>query len=330
MPKLPRRKFLHLVAGTAALPALSRVASAQAYPTRPIRLVIPFPPGGVFDAVGRPWADKMRPLLGTVVAENVGGAGSSLGAAAVARAQPDGYTLLLGGSGALVFNPLAATRQPYDPIKDFEPITLLGRNPWSIVVHPSVPATTLVELIDYAKSNRGKLSYGSAGVGSGNHLTGELFKALIEVPDIVHVPFRGAGPAITALIGGQVPMATPSLTAQVIELHRSGQLRLIAVTGRTRVIAAPEFPTAIEAGLSGLIGENFIGLFAPSGTPNAIIEQIARATHKALSAPDLAQLYIGAGFEPYLNSSPQDARKLVEDEIDRWRPIIKSIGLKLD
>ena len=193
--KLPRRRFLHLAAGAAALPAVSRIARAQAYPTRPIRLVIPFPPGGAFDAVGRPWAEKMKPLLGTVVVENIGGGGASIGAAAVARARPDGYTLLLGGTLPHVNEALLKSRPLYDPVKDLDPIASVAANCLCIAVNPAVPVQTLKELIVYAKANPGKLSYGHAGVGSIQHLTGELFKSLAGTPEIVDGAIPGHGPA---------------------------------------------------------------------------------------------------------------------------------------
>ena len=198
--KLPRRHFLHLAAGAAALPALSRIAKAQAYPARPIRLVVPFPPGGAFDAVGRPWADRMKPLLGTVVVENIGGGGSSLGASAVARARPDGYTILLGGTQTHVNEALLKSRPLYDPVKDLDPIASVAAYFLGIAVHPSVPVQTLKEFITYAKANPGKLSYGHAGVGTIQHLAGELFKSLTETLEIVQVPYRGTGPAIADLI----------------------------------------------------------------------------------------------------------------------------------
>ena len=180
------------LAALSTLPMAMRRAAAQSkYPERPIRLVIPFPPGGVYDAVGRPWADRVKSSLGTVVVENIGGAGGSLGAAAVARSPSDGYTLLLGGGGALVLTPIASSRPPFDPVRDFEPIALLVTTGLAIVVHPALPAKTLAELIDYARSNPGKLSYGSAGVGSMNQLAGELFKSLSGAADIVHVPYKG-------------------------------------------------------------------------------------------------------------------------------------------
>src|SRR6266849_7772641 len=213
--QLPRRRFLNLAAGTAALSIVPRIAGAQAYPTKPIRVVVPFPPGGAFDFVARPWADKMKPLVGTVVIENIGGGGSSLGAAAVARARPDGYTILLGGTQTHVNEALLKSKPLYDPVKDLEPIASVAENFFGIAVHPSVPAQTLKEFIAYAKANPGKVSYGHAGVGSATHLTAELFKSLAGTPEIMPVPYRGAGPAITDLVSGQIPMVVMAITGQV-------------------------------------------------------------------------------------------------------------------
>jgi tripartite-type tricarboxylate transporter receptor subunit TctC len=310
--------------------ALGGSALAQGrYPDRPIRLVIPFPPGGVYDAVGRPWADKMKSLLGNVVVENIGGAGGSLGAAAVARAQPDGYTLLLGGGGPLVVNPLASSRTSYEPIKDFEAISIVTVTTLALAVHPSLPIHSMRELIDYAKANPGKLSYGSAGVGTFNHLTAELFKSLTGT-NIVHIPYRGAGPAISDLVGGQIPMITPNVTGQVIELHQSGKLRMLTVTSPKRLIGAPQIPTAVEEGLPGMVSQNFIGLFAPARTARAIVEQVSQATHKAFEDQEFQKLYIAAGNEPYPDMSPDAARQFLEADLARWSPIIKAIDLKLD
>ncbi len=310
--------------------ATPRLAAAQSkYPDHPIKLVIPFSPGGGYDAIGRPWADRMKTLLGTVVVENIGGGGSSLGAAAVARAQPDGHTILLAGTGTLVVVPLGSSRPPYDPVKDFDPISLWVSNTYAIVVHPDVPAKNLSELIAYAKANPAKLSYGSAGVGSGNHLTGELFKSITGLSDIVHVPYKGGGPAASDLMGGQVQMATLAMTRQVLELHHGGKLRLLAVTSAKRLVAAPDIPTAAES-LPKMVSENFIGLFAPRGTPKPIIEQIALATRQAIAAQDLQQLYIESGYEPYLNSNPAETAQLLKEELERWQPVIKGIGLSLN
>ena len=327
-----RRDLLVLGSAVVAARALApRAAFAQSkYPQRPIRLVVPFPPGGAFDSVARPWADKMTTLLGTVVVENQGGGGSSLGAAAAARADPDGYTVLLAGPGALVVNTVAASRPLYDPVRDFEPIALMVRNTFAIIVHPSLPVQTLAELIDYARKNPGKLSYGSAGVGSLNHLTGELLKSLTGTADIVHVPYRGAAPAIADLISGQIPMAMPSVTRQAIELHRSGKVRMLAVTSQGRLVGAPEIATAVEAGVPGMVSDSFIGLFAPRGTPVAIIEQIAEATRTAMADHKLQQHFIESGFELFLDSNPEKTRRTLEEALARWTPVIKSIGLKLN
>src|SRR4249920_206463 len=257
-----RRRFLYLAAVAAALPTVSCSAFAQDYPTRPIRLVVPFPPGGAFDAVARPLADKMKPLLGTVVIENIGGGGSSLGAAAVARARPDGYTILLGGTQTHVNEALLKSKPLYDPVKDLQPIAGVAANVLCIAVHPAVPVQTLNELIAYAKANPGKRSYGHSGVGSIQHLAGELFKSLTGTPEIVQVPYRGTGPVISDLVSGQIPMGTPGVTGQVIELHRSGKMRVLAVTSPTRLVAAPELPTAAELGFPGMTVTGSIGLLA--------------------------------------------------------------------
>jgi tripartite-type tricarboxylate transporter receptor subunit TctC len=326
-----RRDLLATSLATMAVPPAPWPLLAQSkYPERPIRLVIPFPPGGVYDAVGRPWADRVKSTLGTVVVENIGGAGGSVGAAAVARATPDGYTLLLGGGGALVITPIASSRAPFDPIRDFEPIALLVTTGLAIMVHPSLPVKNLAELIEYAKGNPGKLTYGSAGVGTVNQLTGELFKSLTGTADILHVPYKGAGPAITDLVAGQIPMAVPNVTAQVIELHRSGKLRMLAITSPRRLAAVPEIPTAIEQGLPGMVSQNFIGLFAPARTPQAVVAQVAEATNTITGDAQLQQVMAASGLELELESGPDKTRRLVEDEIARWTPVIKRIGLKLD
>src|SRR4051812_31857885 len=265
--KIARRTFLISAAGSAVLPVLQRIANAQAYPARPVRLVVPFPPGGAFDAVGRPWAERIKPLLGTMVIENIGGGGSSLGAAAVARAQPDGYTILLGGTQTHVNEALLKSRPLYDPVKDLDPIASVAAYFLGIAVHPAVPVRTISELVAYAKAKPGTLSYGHAGVGTIQHLTGELFKSLVQAPDIVQVPYRGTGPAIADLISGQIPMGIVGVTGQVLELHRAAKMRVLAVTGPARLVAAPELPTAAELGFAGMTVTGSVGLLAPAGTP---------------------------------------------------------------
>jgi tripartite-type tricarboxylate transporter receptor subunit TctC len=321
---------LGMIAPSVQLLMLHPALAQSKYPDRPIRLVIPFPPGGGYDAVGRPWAEKMKSVLGTVVVENQGGGGSSLGAAAVARARPDGYTILLGGSSTHVTEAILKSRPLYDPLKELDPISNVVVSAFALAIHPAVPARTLREFIDYAKANPGKLSYGHAGVGSLNHLTGELLKSLAGMPDLVHVPYRGSGPATADTISGQVAMVTPAVTSGLLEFNRSGKLRILAVTSPARLIAAPDIPTAVEAGVPGMISQQSIGLFAPAGTPTAIIEQISQASRGALAEPTYRQMLIESGFEPDMDSTAEKLRRLIEEDIARWSPLVKAIGLKLD
>lgn len=325
---MKRRDLLALVAVALSASVLAQQAPAQSkYPDRPIRLIVPFAPGGLYDGTARPWVESAKPHLGTIVAENMGGGGGSLGAAAVARAQPDGYTILFGGTPMLVVHPIASTRLPYHPVKDFEPIAIIGYNATLIGVHPSLPVRTLQELADHAKANPGKLSFGTSGTGSMNHLVGERFKVLTGT-DIPHVPYRGAGPAMTDLISGHIPMLVQSAGAHAFEMHKAGKLRILASTGAKRVV--PDIPTVAEAGFSGLTSQNFIGLYAPKGTPQAIVEQIAEASRKAVADKDLQRMFTASGFTPDFESTPKKTERLLADEIAYWTPVIRAIGLKLD
>jgi tripartite-type tricarboxylate transporter receptor subunit TctC len=272
----------------------------------------------------------MKSALGTVVVENLGGGGSSLGASAVAHSRPDGYTLLLGGSSTHITEAILKSRPLYNPLKDLEPIANFAVSAFALAVHPAVPARTLQEFISYAKANPGKLSYAHAGVGSINHLTGELFKSLAGTPDLLQVPYRGSGPAITDALSGHVAMVTPAVTGQVLEFHRNGNLRILAVTSLARLIAAPAIPTAVEAGLPGMVSQQSIGLFAPAGTPKPIIELIAKASAKALAEKAYQEMLIESGFEPDTDSNPEKFRRLIDDDIAHWAPLVKAIGLRLD
>ena len=265
-----------------------------------------------------------------MVVENIGGGGASLGAAAVARARPDGYTILLGGTQTHVNEALLKSRPLYDPVKDLDPIAGVAANVLCIAVHPAVPVQTLAELIAYAKANPGKLSYGHSGVGSIQHLAGELFKSLAGTPEIVQVPYRGTGPVITDLAGGQIPIGLPGVTGQVLELHRSGRMRVLAVTSPTRLVAAPELPTAAELGFPGMTVTGSIGLLAPAGTPIGIIEQIAQASRTAVAEPAYQQMLIEAGIEPTLDSSPEKFRGSLAADVALWTPVVKALGLKID
>jgi tripartite-type tricarboxylate transporter receptor subunit TctC len=272
----------------------------------------------------------MKSLLGTVVIENIGGGGGSVGAAQAAHARADGYTLLFGGATTHITEALLKNRPQFDPLKDLEPISGVAITAFALAVHPSVPANNLEELIAYAKANPGKLSYGSAGTGSLNHLTAEAFKLRVGLPDLIHVPYRGAGPAIADILAGQIPMIVPAMTNIVLELHRAGKLKVLAVTHGTRLTAAPELPTAVEQGLTDLVAPNFVGVFAPAGTPKPIIEQVAQANLALLADGDYRQLLISGTFEPHGDLDPQAYRRYVENELARWSPIVKTLGLKID
>jgi tripartite-type tricarboxylate transporter receptor subunit TctC len=325
-----RRNILKLLAGAAAPLAFSGRAAAQAYPDRPIRLVVPFPPGGAYDSLGRPWADKIKPLLGTVVIESIGGAGASLGAATVAKARPDGYTLLLGGTLPHVNEALLKSKPLYDPNKDLDPIMQMATGALAIAVHPSVPVTSLAELVAHVKANPGKLSYGHVGIGSTNHLTGELFKLAAGLPELVQIPYRGAGPVITDLMGGQIPIGVVACTPQSLGLHKAGKLRILAVTSTKPLLAAPELPTVQQAGFAKVTNESTYGLLAPAGTPKPIVEKIAGATRTLLKTAEYSQMMIEMGFEATPDSGPESFRKVLADAVTFWEPLVRSLGVKID
>jgi tripartite-type tricarboxylate transporter receptor subunit TctC len=300
------------------------------YPERPIRLIVPFAPGGATDVVGRLWAQKIGPDLGTVVIENKASGGGALGASEVARAQPDGYTFLFGNTSTQVLLPLLMSRPPYDPVRDFASIYILANSPTVIVVHESVPARTLLELIAYAKTNPGRLSYGSAGAGTLTNLAGELFKQLINAPDIVHIPYKGSAPGLTDLASGHIPMMTPNVGGALLDFHRTGKVRILAVAAETRLRAAPDIPTAREAGLPGMVAANFNGLFAPAGLPGAIVDRLVGATRKLMADEAFDKLLVASGFEPTQESGPLEAQRLVADEVARWTPIMKATNFKME
>jgi tripartite-type tricarboxylate transporter receptor subunit TctC len=319
-----------LTAGLASLSAAMLTRSALAYPERTIRLVVPFSPGGATDIAGRLWAEKMKPLLGTVVTENRGGGGGVTGAAEVARAQPDGHTFLFGNTSTQVLIPAIMNNPPYDPLKDFVGIYIVCNSPTSIVVHESVPARNLQELIAYARANPGKLSYGSAGAGTLTNLAGELFKQLIGAPDIVHIPYKGAAPGVADLASGHIPMMTPNVGGPLLDFHRAGRVRILAVNAATRIKAAPDIPTAVEAGLAGMIAGNLNGLFAPAGIPASIVDRITDATRKVMADAELQRILVTSGFEPILDSGPEATRQFISEETARWVPVMKAANFKME
>jgi tripartite-type tricarboxylate transporter receptor subunit TctC len=329
--KLHRRDFLHLATGAAGLAAAPGVSWADTYPTRTIRLVLPFPPGGVFDIVGRPWADKVKTNLGTVIVENQPGAGGSLAAAAVSRASPDGYTIFLGSTALHLIDMILRVHPLLDPMKDLEMVSMVATTAFAIVVNPTVPAQNLKELIAYIKANPGKLTYGTPGAGTMNHLSGEMLKSLTGITDLPHVPYRGAGPAIADAIGGQIPMIVPAMTNQVFEFHRTGKLRLLAVTNPTRISIAPDIPTAIEAGVPGLYAQQVLGLFAPAGTPKEVVAKLAAANHTAMADKAYAQSLVDVAVIPVTPDWTQEKfNQFMTEEVARWTPLVKAIGVRLD
>jgi tripartite-type tricarboxylate transporter receptor subunit TctC len=325
-----RRELITLSLASLSATALSPLsAQAQArYPERPIRLVVPFSAGGVVDTVGRQWAERVTPHLGTIVIENKGGAGGTIGAGEVARAQPDGYTALLANTSVMVLNPAIMPKVPYDPVNDFAPISILAVSTSGIMVHPSVPAKTLQEFITYAKANASKISYASAGAGTMTQLAGELFKQKIGAPEITHVPYRGAGPSIANLVAGQVQMATINVTGQLVELHRTGKIRILAVTSEQRLKGLPDIPTAVESGMPGMIAQLFTGLFLPAKTPKAIVDQVYQASQKVMNDPAMVKALTDQGLEPITDSSPDRVRTFIQEEVARWTPVIQAAGLK--
>jgi tripartite-type tricarboxylate transporter receptor subunit TctC len=328
-----RRDLLKLGIGALAAPALTSYgAQGQSkYPDRPVRFIVPFPPGGAYDYIGRPWAERIKAHLGnTVVVENMGGAGGGIGAGFVSRQRPDGYTLLLGGATTHITESLLKTKPTYDPLKDLEPVSGIAVTAFAIVVHPSVPANNLQELIAYIKANRGKLSYGSAGHGSLNHLTGELLKLRAGITDLPHVAYRGAGPALNDILANQIPMIVPAMTAIVQQHHEAGRLRVLAVTHGTRLKAAPHLPTAVEQGFPDVVAPNFIGLYFPAGTPKDIIAQVAAANLKLMADSSFQDFLIKGAFEIEPPLSTEQYKQYVEDEMKRWRPIVTAMGIKIE
>jgi tripartite-type tricarboxylate transporter receptor subunit TctC len=323
-----RREFL---AGGLALSAASLPlpAFAQAkFPERPIRLVVPFAAGGVVDAVARQFAERIKPHLGTIVVENIGGAGGTIGMHEVSRARPDGYTLGLCNTSTMVINPTIMPKIPYNANKDFEPISILAVSASGIMVNPSVPAKNLKEFIAYVKANQDKISYGSAGAGTMTHLAGELFKHLTNTPKIVHVPYKGAGPSINDLVGGAVQYATINVTGQLLSLHETGKIRILAVTSQDRLKGAPNLPTAVEAGLPNMVATLFTGLVAPANTPKPIVDQVYEAAHKLMQEPAMQKALTDQGLEPIVDSSPAKMRAFLQEENERWAPVLATAGLK--
>jgi len=324
---LNRREFLHLgvVSATVTL-ASSSGRTQSSYPDHAVRLVVPRPAGGVVDIIAREWTNTVGTAFSPTVIENVGGGGGTIGAALAARAVPDGYTLLFGTTSEMVLSPILPNLS-YS-IASFEPIAIICESIASIVVNPGVPVTNLSELVAYAKSNTGRLSYGSAGAGTVSNLAGELFKRLADCPDITHVPYRGGNPAMTDVIAGHVPIATPMMSETILEMHRRGEIRILAVASDRRLAAMPDIQTGVEQGYPGFIARLFVGLFAPAKTPAPVVAKVAEVTRQAMQNPMLKERFAAAGFEVVADVDTVAAARYLNDEVARWTPIVQQVGLQ--
>src|SRR5215467_3348096 len=324
---LPRRTFLQLATGAAALPLVSSVGWAQAYPARPVRMIVPFAPGGQNDAIGRLIAQKLSEHLGKqFIVENVGGGGGSIGSGRAAQAAHDGYTILVMDTG-LVINPLIYAKVPYDPFKDFDPISLAFTTTQVLTVTPSLPVNNVRELVDLVKANPGKYSYASAGIGTPAHMTAELLRVSLGL-DIVHVPFNGAGPAITSTIAGHTPIAFSSPASSIGQV-KDGKLRALAVATGKRLSALPDVPTMAEAGFPEVEGNFWVGMFAPAGTPPELIALLNREIGNAVTLPDMRERLDALGFEPAA-TTPQQAGATLKSDSAKWAKVIQAAGIKAE
>ncbi|MBS0336527.1 MAG: tripartite tricarboxylate transporter substrate binding protein [Proteobacteria bacterium] len=311
-----------------ALVACAGSAHAQAWPAKPIKLIVPYPPGGSADILARAIGQKLSEGLGqSVVIDNRPGAGTAIGAEATAKAAPDGYTIMLGTVSSHAINPALTPGLKYDPVKDFAPVSLVASIPFVLLVHPSLPARSVQELIALAKAKPGSLNFSSAGSGTSNHLAGELFKSMTHT-FMVHIPYRGSAPALTDLLAGQVQlMFDLVLTAQP---HvKSGAARALAVTSLTRSAALPNVPTVAESGVPGYEVSAWFGLFAPAGTPAGVVAALNAETVKAMRAPDLRERLASQGADA-ASSTPEEFAAYVKDELGKWTRVIKASGMKAD
>jgi tripartite-type tricarboxylate transporter receptor subunit TctC len=324
-PIMKRRALLVRVVMTALLSLAAQPAHSQAYPSKSIRQIVPYAPGGIVDYIGRLLGQKLSEGFGqSVVVDNRPGAGGVIGIETASRANGDGYTLVL-MDPAIVINPSLLPKVPYDIHKDLVPVTILSNSPLVLTINAKVPATSVSELVDLAKSQPGKLSFASAGVGTTPHMAGELLKARIQ-QSIVHVPYKGAGPAMTDLLGGQVQMAFSSITA-ALPFIKDGRLRGLATTGSKRVAALPNVPTMIEAGFAGFEVNLWLGLFTPSSTPKNTVATLNSEIRKALANPAVAGGFEKVGAEP-LGNTPPEAAAYVKSEFNKWNKVIRDGKLR--
>jgi tripartite-type tricarboxylate transporter receptor subunit TctC len=325
---LTRRQAMAASAG--GLAALTSPARAQpAYPSRTIKMIVPYPAGGTTDLLGRLVADQLKSGIGAVVVvENKPGAGTTLGAEQVARSEPDGYTLLMATSTTLAINKTLYRKLPYDPVKDFTPIALVAGVPFALIINPMLPAKTLTEFIAYANSKPGELAYGSAGNGSPQHLGAEMLKTAAGI-DIRHVPYRGSVPAMLDVIAGHIPFMIVDLQPALQQI-REGKVRVLGVTTPKRVAAAPDIPTLAEAGLPGFELVAWQGVVAPAGLPRGIVDQLAAQIARLVADPATRDKLTTLSLEPLAGSTPDSFAAYVKSEVDRWAVVVKNSGAEAE
>ena len=321
-------KLLRTCITLAAGLALAAVVHAQAFPSKPVRIVVGFPAGGPLDQHARLLSDKLQTVLGQpVVMDYKAGAGGTVGAQEVMRAPPDGHTIMLANTGVMVINPALYNRLPYATLKDFVPVARTAMQPLALLVNPSVPAKNLQEFMAYAKSRPGQVNFGSAGNGGISHLVPEMFKTATGL-FMVHIPYRGSAPAFTDLIGGQVQFMAESIP-QAASYHKQGKVRALAVTSKERNPALPEVPTVIESGIKGFEVVGFYGFLAPAGTPKDVVNKLSDAFGQVLQMPDVRNRMVSQGADPAFLGADDFARFLAA-EMPRWADVVKKSGAKMD
>ena len=327
----PSRRCVRLrwrAIATSLLVAVGTNASAQSYPSKTIRLIVPFSAGGGTDFFARVVATKLTQVLGQqVVVDNRAGAGGIIGTDLVAKAAPDGYTLLMGHTGTLAINPSLYAKIPYDPVRDFSPVSLVAISPLVLVTNPSLPVKTVKELIALAKRRPGDITFASGGSGTGTHLSAELFKIMAAI-DMSHVPYKGTGPALTAGISGEVATLFSTLPPAVPHIRSGGRLRALAVTGGARSQVVPEIPTMAESGLPGYESTLRYGVLLPAGAPDAIVTALRQAISRTMNQPDFVEALARDGAEP-LASTPEEFRAVIATEVKKWAAVVKASGVRV-
>lgn len=324
---ISRRRSLGLAAAALAAPLVSLSARAQAWPSQPVKLVVTFPPGGSSDIVARLIGPPLADRIGqSVVVDNRPGGAATIGAVAVARAAPDGYTLLMSNSAPLSISPALMDKPLYDPLKSFKHLLYIGDVPTVIVTHPSIPVTDFASFVSWAKAQKDPIPFGSGGQASVGHIVGELLAQKLGVK-MTHVPYKGAGPMRTDLLGGQIKVAVDALP-QNLQFRRTGQLRLLAVTAPKRVAQASDLPTVVELGHPELVAENFVGISAPLGLPPAVEVPLMRALNQVMALPDIRSKLEAQGFE-LEPRSPEAFAAFIGEQAERWAPVVRASGARL-